>query len=260
MKEIFTKLLNHRTSKSFEEAILPSQWAHEALGHAFKETNQLDQNTIVLKEPIEVATVPLEKVELIESLESFVSKKIETQEKPELQIGDSVFKIKGETKCLSLGKSEKPITEKSLKVLFLNDYFRGEFGGLKEESFQLLEKMAKAMGLEQEEYRVKSYFQAKDKASLDTIKEESHQNLIDLIAETRPSFIITVGVMSAQHVLEKKDRLTKLRGKLFARSIEAQEETHSFQVLPIFHPDFLLINPSMKATTWNDLKLAIEQF
>ena len=134
-----------------------------------------------------------------------------------------------------LGQSRVQIV-REVKALFMADH------PLSEESRHLLDNIIKAMKLSEQE----AIFEVIDK---------SWDSLIDTIYSTYPRYIVTLGANACNFLLRKKERLTDLRGHLYPRFIKHPQRDLSVKVLPLFHPDFLLINPSMKATAWSDLQL-----
>ena len=80
------------------------------------------------------------------------------------------------------------------------------------------------------------------------------------IALIQPRIIVTVGSVPTKWILRDelpgKEGITKLRGKFFT--------WRGMEVMPIFHPSYLLRNPSVekgkpKWTTWQDMKLIKER-
>ncbi|HSJ63803.1 MAG TPA: uracil-DNA glycosylase [Gemmatimonadaceae bacterium] len=64
----------------------------------------------------------------------------------------------------------------------------------------------------------------------------------------QPKVILALGTFAAQTLLETKDSLGKLRGRV-----------HSFQGIPVvvtYHPAALLRNPAWKRPTWEDVQFA----
>lgn len=70
------------------------------------------------------------------------------------------------------------------------------------------------------------------------------------IAKIKPSLIITLGRFAIQALLNSKENISALRGKV-----------HYYQAIPLivtFHPAYLLRNPPEKAKVWQDLVLAVQ--
>ncbi len=126
--------------------------------------------------------------------------------------------------------------EQDWKILI---YFLGD-KKLEDESYSLFLRLVQALGLKDEQW------------CLHHLEEE--KKLEASIIEELPLVVISLGARPLAALLESKERLTKAHGKFHDSSFSDEATTHHFRVFPIFHPDFLLINPSMKRTTWNDLK------
>ncbi len=62
----------------------------------------------------------------------------------------------------------------------------------------------------------------------------------------KPRIICTLGSYSTLTLLGRKDSISKLRGKL--------HDYMNIKIFPTFHPAFILRNPSMKRTFFEDLK------
>ena len=75
--------------------------------------------------------------------------------------------------------------------------------------------------------------------------------LVDQIRCVRPQVIVTLGNVPTQWFLGSKEGITRLRGQW--------AEWHGVRVLPMYHPAYLLRNPSREAgspkwQTWQDVK------
>ena len=64
----------------------------------------------------------------------------------------------------------------------------------------------------------------------------------------QPELIVSLGSPALVTLLERKDGITKMRGRLFRYGKSL--------LLPTYHPAYLLRNPPEKKTVWQDLKLA----
>lgn len=62
----------------------------------------------------------------------------------------------------------------------------------------------------------------------------------------RPEYIVCVGTVPAQALLETKDSVGKLRGRFY--------EYRGSQVLVTYHPSYLLRNPGAKKYVWEDMQ------
>jgi uracil-DNA glycosylase len=75
--------------------------------------------------------------------------------------------------------------------------------------------------------------------------------LLEQIRWVRPQVIVTLGNVPTQWFLGSKDGITKLRGRW--------SDWHGVRLLPLYHPAYLLRNPSREAgspkwQTWQDVK------
>ncbi|HXH32547.1 MAG TPA: hypothetical protein VNJ01_17235 [Bacteriovoracaceae bacterium] len=77
------------------------------------------------------------------------------------------------------------------------------------------------------------------------------REVLSLLAYLRPEVIVTLGAKSTNSVLSGQDRLAKVHGQFFTRSIEG---VGSFQVVPLFHPSIIETNLNMKKTAWVDMQ------
>ncbi|ATH06890.1 hypothetical protein BIY24_02740 [Halobacteriovorax marinus] len=111
---------------------------------------------------------------------------------------------------------------------------------------ELLGKMIIPMKLEEGEFLRASLLGDTD--------EEVLQNLLCEIALFKPKAVISLGAVATNFLYGKKEKLSKIHGQELERIIEIGDESINFTLFPIFHPDLLEINPSMKRTAWMDLQ------
>ena len=134
-----------------------------------------------------------------------------------------------------------------LKVLFVGDTYNGE-------DEDLLQKMIVAMKLNSSEYK-----RIKLDPDLELILDpeenanqpsETYKNFTKLISSEAPGIVISLGALTTNLLLGKREKMSTIHGKYF------KIELNNFQLIlmPLFHPDFLLINPNMKRTAWIDLQ------
>ncbi len=116
----------------------------------------------------------------------------------------------------------------------------------KHDNSELLGKMIIPMKLEEGEFVRSSLVGKTD--------EEVLQNLLSEIYLLKPKVVISLGAVSTNFLYGKKEKLSKIHGNEIERVIEKGEELINFTLFPIFHPDLLEINPSMKRTAWMDLQ------
>jgi DNA polymerase len=125
------------------------------------------------------------------------------------------------------------------KLLFLGDTYNGV-------GEDLLQKMIVAMNLGSDGVKRISFDENNDQRA----------QLIKAIVENRPQVVVSLGAIVTNMLLEKKEKLSSIHGQLLPQ--EASD--WKYLLVPVFHPEFLLINPNMKRTAWNDLQKIMEYF
>jgi DNA polymerase len=70
--------------------------------------------------------------------------------------------------------------------------------------------------------------------------------LVRQLALIGPQVIVALGKFAAQTLLRTKTPITQLRGRWY--------DYHGIQVMPTFHPAYLLRNPGDKRLVWDDIK------
>lgn len=158
------------------------------------------------------------------------------------------------------------LKESPIKVLWVGDYPRevkGQDQGLtfKGDVRDLLLKMIKAMKLEDKDFalslvvKVRGFKESKAK----DLGRESLSMIQQEIMYYQPQIVMCMGAFATSLLLATDERLSNLHGQMFERELTtASGIKHRYQIMPIFHPEFLLINPNMKKTTWDDLQKAMK--
>jgi hypothetical protein len=138
-------------------------------------------------------------------------------------------------------------------VLFIGDTVSSETN---EED--LLAKMIKAMKLKEHEY-IRLPFDHTLEQIIDL--EDNLQNpkdnfkeLLNNIEALAPQYVVSLGATVTNLILGSREKMSAIHGKFLKSSANSWE----FQLMPLFHPDFLLINPNMKRTAWIDLQKLME--
>lgn len=114
---------------------------------------------------------------------------------------------------------------------------------------QLLNKIIEAVGMKREDVYICNILKCRPPNNRDpqpTEMETCTPYLSKQIELIRPKFIICLGRISAQWLLQTNDSLTTLRGKV-----------HQYQgatLIVTYHPAALLRNPNWKVPTWEDMK------
>lgn len=69
---------------------------------------------------------------------------------------------------------------------------------------------------------------------------------IELVA---PQVLVLVGGTAASTLLDRREGITRLRGRWLLYSLDSRE----IPALPIYHPAYLLRQPALKRQAWQDL-------
>lgn len=83
--------------------------------------------------------------------------------------------------------------------------------------------------------------------------------LLEQIKKFKPNIVVSLGATVTNILLGKREKLSGIHGQFFDKTLSLDNESYSYQVMPIFHPDFLVINPNMKRTAWIDLQKVMER-
>jgi uracil-DNA glycosylase family 4 len=115
---------------------------------------------------------------------------------------------------------------------------------------QLLNKIIEAVGLKREETYICNILKCRPPNNRDpqpTEMETCSPYLLKQIELIKPKFIICLGRISAQWLLETNDSLTSMRGKFY--------DFRGAKLLVTYHPAALLRNPNWKRPAWEDMKM-----
>ena len=80
------------------------------------------------------------------------------------------------------------------------------------------------------------------------------KKILDKICSYSPSIVLCFGVLASHMFLEREKRPSRIHGKFFKKSLPTTQGPCQMEIVSIFHPDFLYINPNMKRTAWLDLQ------
>jgi uracil-DNA glycosylase len=114
---------------------------------------------------------------------------------------------------------------------------------------QLLTKMIEAMGYAREDVYICNILKCRPPGNRNPEPDEIEKCepfLKAQLAALRPRMIVTLGKFAAQCLLRDDTPISRLRGGF--RSYEG------IQLMPTFHPAYLLRDPSKKKEAWADLK------
>ena len=114
---------------------------------------------------------------------------------------------------------------------------------------QLLTQIIKAMGYERSDVYIANVVKCRPPENRNPEPDEIAQCepfLMRQIEAIRPRVIVALGKFAAQALLKTADPISRLRGRFHVLG-----ET---QVMPTFHPSYLLRTPSAKREVWEDMK------
>lgn len=117
---------------------------------------------------------------------------------------------------------------------------------------QLLTKMIAAMGFKREEVFIGNILKCRPPGNRTPEPEEIEKCLPYLkrqIEILKPKVIIALGATSVRGLLGIETGITKLRGKWLCYE--------GVDLMPTFHPSYLLRSPSAKKDVWEDLKAVL---
>jgi uracil-DNA glycosylase family 4 len=210
--------------------------------------------------------------EILKANTSFLPQKSRVPSAESKKLGDLIDSLSRCEKCLKddfipkcgawheYSKKERSFkVDKGIDVLFVGGHPKAEGQGFDSVERDLLEKMARAMKLGNG-YAVslstKCYSALGDQSDARYGMERNcEENLLLEIKTLKPQFVIPLGAVATNFILEKKERLSQVHGKFFSKTVKCSDElAHEYIVVPLFHPEFLLINTNMKRTAWLDLK------
>lgn len=142
-------------------------------------------------------------------------------------------------------------------VLFVGDSFVEGSGE------DLLGKMIQAMKLKSNEFHRFSFNEKLEdvndlaKNLIDPTPETA--DLLDAIKKYKPQIVVSLGATVTNILLGRREKLSGIHGQFFEKSIKVDNDSYTYELTPIFHPDFLNINPNMKRTAWIDLQMVMER-
>ena len=117
---------------------------------------------------------------------------------------------------------------------------------------QLLTKMIEGMGFRRDEVYIANVLKCRPPQNRNPEPDEIEQCepfLFRQIASVQPKVIIALGAFAARALLKTTDPISRLRGRSY--------DFRGAQLVPTFHPSFLLRSPGYKRDAWEDLKRAL---
>ena len=116
---------------------------------------------------------------------------------------------------------------------------------------QLLTKMIEAINLRREDVYIANVIKCRPPANRNPEPDEIAQCepfLFQQIDAIKPKVIVALGSFAAKTLLRSDESISRLRGRIY--------DFHGAQLIPTFHPSFLLRSPDRKRDAWEDLKRA----
>ena len=125
-------------------------------------------------------------------------------------------------------------------VLVMLEPISEDCEGLTQQRLELLHKILASMKLNSDQYEI----------SQDWTSTFSLETLSSSLIATPCRIIFMVGAPVAQHFLGKEIKLSQVQGKLQKYS----HNNEDFHFIPLFHPDFIAINPTIKKMAWESMQ------
>lgn len=142
------------------------------------------------------------------------------------------------------GQEDLKALEEPLSVLVVTNYLKSEGDFSLSNSSEMLLKMVTALNLPEEKVLI----------SCSAMSEKLAEDFFRLVARYKPSTILCLGAMATNSLVKGGKRLSKIQGKFHPRIFNINGKEYKTDVLPVFHPDFLIINPTMKRSAWKALQ------
>lgn len=119
---------------------------------------------------------------------------------------------------------------------------------------QLLTQIIKAMGFGREDVYIANVVKCRPPGNRNPEPDEiEHCSpfLHAQIAAIKPTVIVALGKFAAQTLLQTETPISRLRGHFHPMS--------GIDVMPTFHPSYLLRNPAAKREVWDDMKMVMKR-
>jgi uracil-DNA glycosylase family 4 len=164
------------------------------------------------------------------------------------------------TRCKLHGQGRKQIVfgvgNQSAELMFVGEA-PGADEDIQGEPFvgragQLLTKMIEAMGFKRSDVYIANVLKCRPPNNRNPEADEIEHCepfLFRQIASIQPKVIIALGAFAARTLLKTQDPISRLRGRVY--------DYRGAQLIPTFHPSFLLRSPAYKREAWEDLKKAL---
>ncbi len=118
---------------------------------------------------------------------------------------------------------------------------------------QLLTKIIEAMKFKRSDVYIANVVKCRPPSNRQPMPDEAAmcgQFLYRQIAAVNPKVIVCLGSVATHYLLQTEKKISSLRGHF--------TEWRGIQVMPTYHPAYLLRNPEMKKEVWRDMKKVME--
>lgn len=118
---------------------------------------------------------------------------------------------------------------------------------------QLLTRIIEAMGLTRDQVYICNVIKCRPPGNRDPLPDEIEQCepfLLEQLEILNPRIVCALGSFAARTLLSTEERISKLRGRLFAYN--------GIPLIPTYHPSYLLRNPQAKREVWEDIQKVME--
>jgi len=116
---------------------------------------------------------------------------------------------------------------------------------------QLLTRMIEAIGLKRDDVYIANVIKCRPPENRNPEPDEvakCEPFLFKQVEAIGPTVIVALGTFAAQALLKTQDSISRLRGRVYKYG--------GAQLIPTFHPAYLLRSPDKKRDAWEDLKKA----
>jgi len=116
---------------------------------------------------------------------------------------------------------------------------------------QLLTKMIEAIGLRRDDVYIANVIKCRPPENRNPEPDEvaeCERFLFRQVGAINPTVIVALGTFAAQALLKTQESISRLRGRVYKYG--------GAQLIPTFHPAYLLRSPDRKRDAWEDLKKA----
>ena len=119
---------------------------------------------------------------------------------------------------------------------------------------QLLDKIILAMGLTRGQVYICNVIKCRPPSNRTPRPDELEScepYLVEQLGIVQPKVVVALGTHAAQTLLRTNEAISRLRGKFF--------RYHEVELMPTYHPAYLLRNPQAKRVVWEDMQKVQEK-